>query len=369
MKNRWMLFVAVGVLATPPLSAQDALRSSGPDASLVKQEAEARAQEAARKGELADAIVAARQTAAARDFGARLRDSLRQSLLSLSVERLEAFLNAGGLGDIEAAVREGVSPAALGDPAADLAFTPVTPCRVVDTRSAAAGLLVAGTPQSFLVRNAGGFATQGGSATDCGIPATATAVEMNYVAVGPAGPGDLRAFAYGGTLPSASVINYSNLSGLNIANGIAQPVCNPATTTCTKDLTVQADVANTHLIVDVVGFFNKVNTAAVKGIVVTAAGGSEPRCRPFCHLRKHRRCSGDRQRSRCRKGRCAGSRAGFPEPRHWHGRHRHRHRRLECDDLHAGRVRHRRALCGGHPHGNHHWLDPVSVEGLQRRRG
>jgi hypothetical protein len=146
---------------------------------------------------------------------------------------------------------------ALGAPAADLVFTPIAPCRIVDTRSATAGQLVAGVPQNFLVTSATGFATQGGSATDCGIPASATAVEMNFVAVGPAGPGDLRAYPYNAVpvVPAASVINYSNVTNLNIANGIAQPVCNAATTTCTFALTVQADVSATHLIVDVVGFY------------------------------------------------------------------------------------------------------------------
>jgi hypothetical protein len=80
---------------------------------------------------------------------------------------------------------------------------------------------------------------------------------MNFVAVGPAGPGDFRAFPWAAspTEPLASVINYSSLPGLNIANGLAQPVCNAATTTCSFDLIVKADVAQSHLIVDVVGYY------------------------------------------------------------------------------------------------------------------
>ncbi len=150
---------------------------------------------------------------------------------------------------------EQVVPDALGAAAADLVFTPVAPCRVIDTRTSAAGQLVAGIDQSFLVRSAGGFASQGGSATDCGIPAAASAVEMNFVAVGPAGSGDLRVAAFPGALPNASVLNYTNLPGLNIANGIAQPVCVTGAAPCAKDITVRADVSNTHLVVDVVGFF------------------------------------------------------------------------------------------------------------------
>ena len=144
---------------------------------------------------------------------------------------------------------------AIGAAAADLVYTPVTPCRVIDTRQSAAGLIVAGVDQSFRVRDAAGFAAQGGSATDCGISPAATAVEMNFVAVSPTGPGDLRIVAFPGALQNASVLNYTNLPSLNIANGIAQPVCNAAGAACTKDITVHADLSNTHLVADVVGYF------------------------------------------------------------------------------------------------------------------
>ena len=127
-------------------------------------------------------------------------------------------MNAGGLGDIEAAVRGGLVPSVLGDSAADLTFTPVTPCRVV-TRSAAAGLLVAGAPRAFYVRNRGGFATQGGSATDCGIPATATAVEMNFVAVGPAAAGTFALSLRRATCLGLGDQLFERVR-LNIANGV-----------------------------------------------------------------------------------------------------------------------------------------------------
>jgi len=253
MKRRWMfgLMAFVAFVSTRPAAAQ-----SGAGVQFVDPlPDQAAVEEAGRRSELIATILTARESAAGRRFDSSLRKFLGDRISSVPLNSLEAFAAAGGLGDIDALVRDAVAPKRLGDAAADLAFTPVTPCRIVDTRSSAAGLLVAGTAQSFFVRNAGGFASQGGSATDCGIPATATSVEMNYVAVGPAGPGDIRAFAFGGSLPTASVLNYSNVAGLNIANGIAQPVCNPATTTCTKDLTVQADVSNTHLVIDVVGYF------------------------------------------------------------------------------------------------------------------
>jgi hypothetical protein len=106
------------------------------------------------------------------------------------------------------------------------------------------------------------FEGQGGTAGGCGIPDAATSVVINYVAVGPTGPGDFRAFPWAAspTPPLASVINYSNVAGLNIANAVVQPVCNAATTTCTFDLIVQADVSASHLVADVVGYFKPAPT-------------------------------------------------------------------------------------------------------------
>jgi hypothetical protein len=76
---------------------------------------------------------------------------------------------------------------------------------------------------------------------------------INLVAVGPAGAGDLRITPFGTPIPVASIINYS--SGLNLANGPAITLCDPAGTTCTFDITIQADVSATNLVADVQGFF------------------------------------------------------------------------------------------------------------------
>ncbi len=142
---------------------------------------------------------------------------------------------------------------ALGDSAADLVYTPVPPCRIIDTRLAG-GPIVPGTPRTFHVTGTTGFDTQGGHAGGCGIPAGATGAMLNFVAVSPAGPGDLRAWPFGEAVPLASIINYAAVSGLNLANGAVVRLCDPAATTCTFDLSVQADVSAADLVVDVMGF-------------------------------------------------------------------------------------------------------------------
>jgi hypothetical protein len=145
----------------------------------------------------------------------------------------------------------------LGKADGDLVYTPVAPCRIIDTRLAG-GAIAANATRSFVVAGNAGFAAQGGNATGCGIPDQAAAVMINFVAVGATGPGDLRAFAYAEPAPPAplaSVVNYSDIAGLNIANGVVVPTCNPGTTTCTFDIIIQADVSATDVAVDVLGYF------------------------------------------------------------------------------------------------------------------
>jgi hypothetical protein len=168
---------------------------------------------------------------------------------------------------------QGVGLRTLGDNASSLVYTPVAPCRIIDT-TLAGGPIAAGTQRDFFVAADEGFPGQGGQAGGCGVPlGPATAVMINLVAVAPAGPGNLRAFAFGSPAPSASIINYASLPPLNIANGIALQICNTALATCTLDLTVQADVSATHLVADVVGFFEAAVTATPLHAVVTSAGG------------------------------------------------------------------------------------------------
>jgi hypothetical protein len=105
--------------------------------------------------------------------------------------------------------------AALASPTTDLVYTVITPCRILDTR-VAGGRLAAGETRSFLASNSYGFAAQGGSATDCGIPANPAAVVMNVVTVQPSAPGYVSLFPYGGTQPLSSTIN--NVVGSDVAN-------------------------------------------------------------------------------------------------------------------------------------------------------
>jgi Chaperone of endosialidase len=167
---------------------------------------------------------------------------------------------------------EGLGLNGLGDSQADLVYTPVTPCRIIDTRLAG-GKIAAGTTRSFKVT--GDTTAQGGA--NCGIPfGSATSAMINFVAVGATAPGDLRVTPSGATMPTASILNWAGgVSGLNLANGLAVALCNPAQTTCTSDITLQADASAIHVVADVQGYYRKTPALSVNtSLSNTALGDS-----------------------------------------------------------------------------------------------
>lgn len=152
-----------------------------------------------------------------------------------------------------------VTQQALGDAESDLLFVPVEPCRVLDTRSGG-GPIAANMQRHFEVAGTANFEAQGGNPGGCGIPLgmsepIAAAVVINFIAVSPSGPGNLRAWEFGQPAPLASVINYAKVTGLNIANGVVVPIAGVAS--LDKDLTIQADTNATQVVADVTGYFTR----------------------------------------------------------------------------------------------------------------
>jgi hypothetical protein len=123
------------------------------------------------------------------------------------------------------------------------------PVRIIDTRLVG-GPIGAGTTRNVAVSGAAGFAAQGGMPPP-GIPLGAPAAVINDVAVGSAGPGDIRVTGFGTPVPLASIINnakynyanYATVSGLNIANRVGTQL----STGGAPSITVQADVSATDL--------------------------------------------------------------------------------------------------------------------------
>lgn len=122
-------------------------------------------------------------------------------------------------------------------------FYPLTPCRLVDTRSTNPPVQSSLTTRSFKIRGT------------CGLPTDATAAALNVTAFAPSIKGHIRVFPSDVALPNTSTLNFAG--GENaVANGAIVPM--PADTASTTDLSVylyQIAAGTSHIIVDVTGYF------------------------------------------------------------------------------------------------------------------
>ena len=213
---------------------------------------------------LAEEILAGRELASGRAFDPTIRNIILASLANKPAAALRAL-------KLEPA------PLNVGDSSADLSFTPLTPCRIIDTRLAG-GAIAAGSTRNFVVAGTTGFTAQGGNATGCGVPVGATSVLINFTAVNPQGLGNLKGSAYPSAIPATgSIVNYQALTpALNIANGLAFPICDPSVATCTFDMTLLANASGTDVVADVLGYFSRFKKEQVKSFVVnsTSSGAS-----------------------------------------------------------------------------------------------
>ena len=105
----------------------------------------------------AESIVVREEVLSERAFDPVFRVKARELLAALPLAELVAQTGDDGLG-----------LNALGDTQADLVYTPVTPCRIIDTRLGG-GIMAANTTRDFLVTGTD-YSAQGGSATGCGVP-------------------------------------------------------------------------------------------------------------------------------------------------------------------------------------------------------
>lgn len=159
---------------------------------------------------------------------------------------------------------EDITPQSLGDITKDLVYTPVTPCRVVDTR-VAGGMFAANQTRLFDI-DGSDFSAQGGSPTGCGVPyGVARAVMLTIQATQTTGTGYLKAWQYGAAQPISGVLNF-NGSGITIANNAAVPDVPGGG----GDFNIWASIA-THVAITVVGYFAAPEATALNCIQVASS--------------------------------------------------------------------------------------------------
>ena len=202
-------------------------------------------------------------------------DHLLAASLAGSVEGLRDVVS-GALVRTDAAVSPTLMHAkSLGDTTDDLVYTPVVPCRIVDTRQTGSGAFQPSTQRDWVAYSPGGFAAQGGSATNCGIPVRPVAVMFNpTLANTVGGPEFVTFWPSGQTRPLAASVNWW-ASAQQPANAQIVPLCTGGG--CTADFSAYAS-GQTNVIIDVVGYFNRptnyVGTHVITGVGATDSGGT-----------------------------------------------------------------------------------------------
>ncbi len=168
----------------------------------------------------------------------------------------------------------------FGDNDNQLVFTPIAPCRVVDTRNAGArtGLIPANGTRTFDLTTDSVIDGQGGTAGCPGLPSFShlgwsvnITVTNGYVA-----SGGLKAWGFSAAEPNASVINFGPAVFGGIANGLTLTGCFG----CVDDITIRSFGDATHVIIDVMGYYQEATAATstvsrFAGTPVAIASGSQ----------------------------------------------------------------------------------------------
>ncbi|RZA12674.1 MAG: hypothetical protein EOP02_29840, partial [Proteobacteria bacterium] len=160
---------------------------------------------------------------------------------------------------------KGLALKTLGQSAADLVFTPITPCRIVDTR-VPNDRIGAGATRNLDASNPGGnFTSQGGSNTNCGIPANPAALALSVTGLGNTTTGYLRIFPFNGTSAEGSPVPLNSVN-----TTVTNDIIVPASQGVAQELKVFS-TATTHYAAFVTGYFMAPQATALECTVVQAS--------------------------------------------------------------------------------------------------
>jgi hypothetical protein len=208
-------------------------------------------------------------------------DQLREVLNGLRADHLLAASLAGtlsGLRDVlanalttTAAVQPGrVQAKALGDSNDDLVYTPVVPCRILDTRNGTVppynAQLIGGI--AFPVAaNLANFGPQGGSASNCGLPASFSAVMVTFTVLNP----NFDAFMAASNTSNFATLTQSVVMDFSANRGLANTATVPVDGTEKFYLGLPAAVT-THVIADIAGYFKRAVNSSTGAFEVALNG-------------------------------------------------------------------------------------------------
>jgi hypothetical protein len=148
----------------------------------------------------------------------------------------------------------------------ELVFTSVPPCVAFDTRPSQGGSGAFAPEQEktfHIVGSTANFAGQGGDPNGCGVPGfnagvpQAQAVFINYVAIDPQGPGQVKAWAGGNAAEPAqgAMVNYQALTpSMNNSNGVVTELRQDV---AGNDIKLKAKSSGVHVRGVILGYFSR----------------------------------------------------------------------------------------------------------------
>lgn len=203
------------------------------------------------------------------DWAARMEPTFKKAEIqnvenAASAQSFDAMTLAL-MGSPSPSARGNVSPKALGNAGTDLVYTPIVPCRVVDTRLSE-GRLAARQTRSYKATTTTDFVTQGGAASNCGIPLNASVVVAKVTATRVQLPGYLTIYPSNESQPLAAALNYE--PNEDTGNEVHVKLCRPG---CVEQFSVFTYEA-VDVVVDINGYFMEPEATALDCTVATQSG-------------------------------------------------------------------------------------------------
>lgn len=158
----------------------------------------------------------------------------------------------------------------LGDEDRDLLLVPVRPCRIADTQRRG-GIIAAGTVRHFDVALTGSYTHQGGSSDDCngvGSVGAFGAALIIVTAVTPQDTGHLAVYPLGNTPPVADAVPFS--AGVSTSVTLHVKLDQSS---ALEEMSIAAS-ANTHVTLDIVGYFRRTRPSPMALSCLTTADAS-----------------------------------------------------------------------------------------------
>ena len=152
----------------------------------------------------------------------------------------------------------------IGDIDKDLVYSPIVPCRVVDTRKIIAGAFSSGTKRGYYVwgfigPDKAAIASQGGNKFGCVAPRGEPAAVHMVISANPIGPesnngkGNVQVTPHGTPIPKAVLLKYELGTNITSAATVKTAVL------AGKDIDIQVNGQKTHIVIDVMGYYYKVD--------------------------------------------------------------------------------------------------------------